>query len=738
MAVRSVLVLLATAGLVTSLSAVAVGLGELRLQSTINQPLSAEIELLSVEGHEAGQLRARLGSADDFARAGLERSHVLTGLAFRPVLDAVGGPVLKVTSNQSVREPFLDFLVRLEWPDGQLLRAYTVLLDLPEQGVQPPLASRSGPATFDDRQPARRSSGVSPLRRPAITPGSHRYTVRSGDTLWNVASRARPQGATVQQTLMAIYRENPDAFIDGDMNRMRRDYPLRVPEPSEVAAIDADDARATVWREAGEGLSTALVMDTTVAESSDIVNETVSGQLRLATPQPDTPSAGASMDGTSVGSTGVDGSTDAPASAAADASDSSAGGSSEWFSQDSSETSSETFSATSSGSEGAGTAGAIAATNAVEKILYLEEEVLLTRRENRELHERIDNLEEQLGVMSRLVELQSDTVTASQLHEAAQLDETTVTEVAVADSNLFGKLATGGLVAGGLAILLLGGMVVRKRRHQQRDELVAPGLFMTHHDAGAATPASALEVPAVDEPAVDEPEDTSEATGEFEGDLSWEEPSAIEEPSASEEPSAIEEPSASEKPSAIKKPGDDSNMNESIEYALESELALDLDLNEFDLTAWEGESEGSATNSGLGAALIDTEVFSNAEEPAATDEVSLEQWFAELAEESPSGQNNGADLAEVKDGGDQAAVGTGVAGDSDYRIATRFDLDFSAFSDANDALAQRDPLHTRLELARVYIDMQDSQSAKEILEELVMATDAEVQRDARELLHSLE
>lgn len=861
MAVRSIPVLLATAGLVTSVSALAVGLGEIRLQSTINQPLAAEIELLSVEGREAGQLRARLGSPEDFARAGLERSYALTGLAFRPVLDAPGGPVLKVTSPQSIREPFLDFLVRLEWPDGQLLRAYTLLLDLPEQPVQPPLARRDGPATFDtsasaSRQPQQRSLGVAPLRRPAITPGSDTYTVRSGDTLWSVARRARPQGATVQQTLMAIYRENPDAFIDGDMNRMRRGHALRVPEASEVAAVDADDARATVWRETGAGLSTALLPVATIASSSGSDTGATSGQLRLAAPRLETPSGGAvtsSQPGESVGESSTAASVQ---------------GVGQEMGSGSPQGSSELLSDSEDTAVASGTA---LSASAAEKILYLEEEVQLTRRENRELHERIDNLEEQLSVMSRLVELQSDSVAATRLSEPAlsadaaadpvaalaeaeeasaetsagtasdePVAEERTAEARVAEPSLFSKAW---LTLGGLAVVLLGGMVVVRRRHQSADEPEGPALFMSYAESHAESHADS-------DSTLSEPEGAGDALAEAESgqsDLVAAEPDetenaslwttagdddtagdavdplatfAVAEPSpdsaftacvaeerepytgvradgSAEERAASDEAGAEagietpvETKTALEAAAEtelefdlgldlDSDLSRDLDSGIDPEIDLELDLSGdlgadwSDLTPSSPDADGETADDSLATspeAALDVsaaweempkDIVANDFDglgtdphthPAANlgadldadigatapDETSLEKWFAELAGEPATGQNNGAGVAAAAAEASDRSNGTVVlSSNDDYRVATTFDLDFSAFSAEDEALTQRDPSQTRLELARVYIDMQDSQSAREILEELAEAANEDVQRDARELLHSL-
>lgn len=696
MAVRSILILLAAVSLVTSVRAIAVGLGEIRLHSTINQPLAAEIDLLSVEGREASQLRARLGSPEDFARAGIERPFFLTDLGFRPVLDNPGGPVLKITSSRPVREPFLDFLVRLEWPDGQLLRAYTLLLDLPDHGFRSspgraPTAS-SGPATFGDASSSAASDrGARPLRRPEqprIQAGTTGYAVRQGDTLWSIASRSRPEGMTVQQTLMAIYQLNPDAFIDGDMNRMRRDYTLRVPEHSDVAAIDPDEARATVWREAVEVQPAPTPLDATGREPAAAGTATEeAGQLRLAAPQLNEASAGGAAVGIS----------EEVAVAPQGVSDGVEGGTSD--------------------SDG------IALTNdTTDKVLYLEEEVLLTRRENQELQERISNLEEQLATVSRLVELQSDTVVASR---PAQ-------QPSGANAGQAGMMRTALLVLAGIAVLVLLWALLRRRREKLSEE-----------PARRFTPmAGAVGATAVDAAAADSPDELSPAFGT--GAMAEE---------------LAEEPSEEEIVPDWSGESDLFARDETTENGFEpaapaaDETELDLDMADLDLSSQEEESHAASGDlaafdepaqgsygqedygqEGYGTALESQEAGLSQDE----DEVSLEDWFAELEQDqlaAPSPEAHGFDVPDRRPNGNDTTIS--VASESGNRLDATFDLDFAEFAAEGDPLAQRDPLETRLELARVYIDMQDSESAREILEELIEGGNPDQQREAQELLDSL-
>lgn len=108
----------------------ALGLGELQSSSQLNQPLNAQIELLSTGEKEVGQLRVKLASADVFNRVGIDRPAYLNSLKFRTA-KRNGKPVIVVSSDQPVKEPFLNFLLEVSWPQGQLLKEYTVLLDPP-------------------------------------------------------------------------------------------------------------------------------------------------------------------------------------------------------------------------------------------------------------------------------------------------------------------------------------------------------------------------------------------------------------------------------------------------------------------------------------------------------------------------------------------------------------------------------------------------------------------------------
>jgi len=108
----------------------ALGLGDIEMRSALNQPMNAEIRLTSVQPGEADGMIVKLASPDAFSRAGIERTSALTDLRFS--VDASSGtPVIRISSSRPVVEPFLNFLLEVDWPAGRMVREYTVLLDPP-------------------------------------------------------------------------------------------------------------------------------------------------------------------------------------------------------------------------------------------------------------------------------------------------------------------------------------------------------------------------------------------------------------------------------------------------------------------------------------------------------------------------------------------------------------------------------------------------------------------------------
>ena len=151
--------------------AAALGLGEIKLNSSLNQPLDAEIQLLHVRDLTEGEIVIAIASPEEFARAGVERNFFVTDLKLKLDLNASQGPVVHVTSAEPVREPFVNFIVSARWPSGRLLREYTLLVDLPVFS-----GAKSAPvqATSPDRaQPSPSSNASRPAPRTAQRPRWH-------------------------------------------------------------------------------------------------------------------------------------------------------------------------------------------------------------------------------------------------------------------------------------------------------------------------------------------------------------------------------------------------------------------------------------------------------------------------------------------------------------------------------------------------------------------------------------
>ena len=277
----------------------ALGLGEIRLNSALNQPFDAEIDLVSATSEDLSALRAALAPSDTFQRYGLDKPAYLSDFTFR-VGRSGGRDVLKITSPRPVTEPFVTLLVEASWPRGRLLREYTVLLDPPTMAPAAvtappppsPAVSMAEPAPRSTTEPtepepassARSSSMPSGARQTVTTPRSidpgSTYRVHPNDTLWRIASAASPgPRSEVNRMMVAIFQANPAAF-GGNINVLRSGSELRIPTSSDVSAISAAAAADEVARQyrlwSGGAAAGAPARDS-------------AGRLRLVTPEQGSP-----------------------------------------------------------------------------------------------------------------------------------------------------------------------------------------------------------------------------------------------------------------------------------------------------------------------------------------------------------------------------------------------------------------------------------------------------------------
>ena len=240
----------------------AAGLGRLSILSALGQPLEAEIDLISVQKDEAATLAARLATPEAFSQANIQYSPALIGVRVSVEKRANGQLYVKLISTRAVNEPFIGLLIELTWAQGRLVREYTALVDPPgfTPGAAPAAPVAVAPAVTTAvtpinpaspsvgtpvQAPATKAPAVAAAPRPAAAPAKAENKeygpVKRGETLAKIASSVKPEGVTLEQMLVSLYRVNPDAFV-GNMNRLKTGRILRVPEKEQIADTGQTEA----------------------------------------------------------------------------------------------------------------------------------------------------------------------------------------------------------------------------------------------------------------------------------------------------------------------------------------------------------------------------------------------------------------------------------------------------------------------------------------------------------------
>ncbi|WP_442774922.1 FimV/HubP family polar landmark protein [Sphaerotilus montanus] len=272
-------------------SAWSLSLGRLSVQSALGESLRAEIDVTSLTPDESANLRVRVAPPDAYRIAGVDYNAVLPSTAVSLQRRADGTPYLRITSDRSVQEPFVDVILELSWSSGRLLREYTLLFDPPSVARAPaapatpavvaaaparptkaelaasaaaeaaaraeamkrlapaPAAAESAEPAALAKAPVRRPAAPSPVPAPAANAaagGGTEYQVKSGDTLSNVASKLQVEGISLDQMLVGLYQGNTQAFIGNNMNRLRSGAVLTVPSAQQLGSVDAREARRLV------------------------------------------------------------------------------------------------------------------------------------------------------------------------------------------------------------------------------------------------------------------------------------------------------------------------------------------------------------------------------------------------------------------------------------------------------------------------------------------------------------
>ena len=250
----------------------ALGLGDIRLESALGEPLRAEIEVTSATPEELDALFVQLATAETFARYGLDRPGFLTGIRF-DVDSRDGRNFIAITTASPVVEPFVTILIEASWPQGRILREYTMLIDpptfTPAEAVEAPPQVTAPSRTQEadraviERQPPQAvappaTAPPAPQPRPVEQPaapqtagssGGQVYRVAPSETLWGIARDIKPdEGVTINQTMVAIFEANPQAF-NGNINRLRAGAYLTIPSADDIYRISRRDATEEVQRQ---------------------------------------------------------------------------------------------------------------------------------------------------------------------------------------------------------------------------------------------------------------------------------------------------------------------------------------------------------------------------------------------------------------------------------------------------------------------------------------------------------
>jgi pilus assembly protein FimV len=318
----------------------ALGLGEIDVSSFLNQPLEAEIEVISARPGEIDDLLVSLASRDSFARAGLSRPNHLSDLRFAVKKNEGGDEAtILVTTKNAIKEPFLNFLVEADWSKGRVLREFTVLLDPPfyadsstptpsssasEQTIADPIIETEASVTDNSQSSgnviATANEEISaPIARPSevnttestATEASTRATsstalgssviVEKGDALWSIASQFKDSEHSMGQVMLAMQRANPEAFSKNNINNLKIGAVFRAPTVDELDQLNKQEAYAQVLEQNGlwddyvarvTGTSVSIASGDAGSDGVDS-EQSVNGNFSLLTPgDSDSKSAG--------------------------------------------------------------------------------------------------------------------------------------------------------------------------------------------------------------------------------------------------------------------------------------------------------------------------------------------------------------------------------------------------------------------------------------------------------------
>ena len=295
---------LAVVSLLIPMSAQPLGIGDIELHSALNQSLNAEIRLNLAPGENPADVSVKLAPPEKFDQAGVPWNYFLSRIKFQPVTKSDGSVVIKITSREPLTEPFLNFLLEVNWPQGSQFREFTVLVDPPAAYKAPAIPSAAGshyqvePLDYD--APPIRKAKTGKKRSTQVklashispaTPSSGQYgPTQNADTLWHIAEQlGHERNVPTRQMMAALFRANPDAFIHGNVDALKTGVVLKIPETDAITqSTSQGDKQKTADKEAAaptqspasgsQSLELVAPSDAKATDTQDISGQVKPGQ----------------------------------------------------------------------------------------------------------------------------------------------------------------------------------------------------------------------------------------------------------------------------------------------------------------------------------------------------------------------------------------------------------------------------------------------------------------------------
>ena len=316
---RTAIALAASAAMVAMVGPVqALGLGQLQVQSALGEGMRAEIDVSSITAEEAGTLSVRIARPEAYRTAGVDYNPVLAGTQAVLLRRADGRAYVRLSSDRAVQEPFVEAILELTWSGGRLVREYTMLFDPPTArapaaptavAVAPVIAAAptvtvvtipaAAPRPTAPRPPRTRldaATGSSARAAVAVGASGDKYPVQRGDSLSYIAQRNQRAGVSLDQMLAGLYRANPDAFINANINKLKAGVVLALPTAEAAKALSAAEARQLIVAQSADfGAYRSRLADAVPNAPADSATRAAQGKLQ-ATVEDRKPGATASPD----------------------------------------------------------------------------------------------------------------------------------------------------------------------------------------------------------------------------------------------------------------------------------------------------------------------------------------------------------------------------------------------------------------------------------------------------------